>query len=41
MDSLRAAMASPEVAAAIADEQNFIDHTRVASFITTENVAVG
>ena len=41
IDSLRAAMASPEVAAAIADEQNFIDHTRVASFITTENVVVG
>lgn len=41
MPALRAAMSSPEVAAAVADEQNFIDHTRVASFITTENVVVG
>lgn len=36
MDALRAAMRSPEVRAAIDDERNFIDHTRVASFVTTE-----
>ncbi len=41
MDDLRAAMASPEVRAAIEDERNFIDHSRVASFITTEHVVVG
>ena len=41
MDALRAAMQSPEVRAAIEDERNFIDHTRVASFITEENVVVG
>jgi uncharacterized protein (TIGR02118 family) len=41
MDDLRAAMGTPEVRAALEDEKNFIDHTRVASFITTENVVVG
>ncbi len=41
MDTLRSAMRSPETAAALKDEENFIDHTRVASFITTEHVIVG
>jgi uncharacterized protein (TIGR02118 family) len=41
IDALRAAMATPELRAAIEDEKNFIDHSRVASFITTENVVVG
>lgn len=41
MDAMRAAMTSPEVQAALEDEKNFIDHSRVASFITTENVVVG
>jgi uncharacterized protein (TIGR02118 family) len=41
MDDLRAAFGTPEVRAALEDEKNFIDHTRVASFITTENVVVG
>jgi len=41
MDALRAAMASPEVRAAMEDEKNFIDHSRVASFITTEQPVVG
>lgn len=41
MESMQAAMGSPEVRAAIEDERNFIDHTRVASFVTTENVVVG
>jgi uncharacterized protein (TIGR02118 family) len=40
MESMQAAMGSPEVRAALEDERNFIDHTRVASFITTENVVV-
>jgi uncharacterized protein (TIGR02118 family) len=40
MDALRAAMASPEVRAAMEDEKNFIDHSRVASFITTEKPVV-
>ena len=30
-----------EVRAALDDEKNFIDHSRVASFVTTENVVVG
>jgi uncharacterized protein (TIGR02118 family) len=41
LDAMRAAMGSPEVAAALEDEKNFIDHSRVASFVTTENVVVG
>jgi len=41
MAAMRAAMRSPETAAALEDEKNFIDHTRVASFITTEHVIVG
>ena len=40
MDTLRAAMQSPETAAALDDEKNFIDHTRVASFITIEKPVV-
>lgn len=40
IDALRAAMRSPETAAALEDEKNFIDHTRVASFVTTEHVIV-
>jgi uncharacterized protein (TIGR02118 family) len=41
MDAFREAMRSPEVQAAVEDEKNFIDHTRVASFVTVENVVVG
>jgi uncharacterized protein (TIGR02118 family) len=41
MDAMRAAMGTPEVQAALEDEKNFIDHTRVASFVTEENVVVG
>jgi uncharacterized protein (TIGR02118 family) len=36
LGSMRAAMASPEVAAAREDERNFIDHSNVALFITQE-----
>ncbi|TFH23593.1 MAG: EthD family reductase [Myxococcales bacterium] len=41
LDSLRLAMNSPEVAAALEDEKNFIDHSRVALFLTQEHVVVG
>ena len=41
IEDMRAAMGSPEVVAALEDEKNFIDHTRVASFVTTENAVVG
>ena len=41
MEALRAAMQSPETKAALEDEKNFIDHSRVASFITTEKPVVG
>ena len=41
MSDLTTGLSSPECRAAIEDERNFIDHTRVASFITTENVVVG
>ena len=41
MEAMRAAMGTPEVQAALDDEKNFIDHTRVASFVTEENVVVG
>ena len=41
MDAMRAAMGTPQVQAALDDEKNFIDHTRVASFVTQENVVVG
>ena len=40
LDALRAAMRTPELAAAMEDEQNFIDHTRVASFVTEEKPVV-
>ena len=40
MAALAAAMGSPEVRAAMEDEKNFIDHTRVASFITVEKPVV-
>lgn len=40
LDALAAAMRSPEVAAALEDEKNFIDHSRVASFITIEKPVV-
>jgi uncharacterized protein (TIGR02118 family) len=41
MDAMRAAMGTPELQAAVEDEKNFIDHSRVASFVTVENVVVG
>jgi uncharacterized protein (TIGR02118 family) len=41
LDALRTAMRTPETAAALEDEMNFIDHNRVASFVTVENVVVG
>jgi uncharacterized protein (TIGR02118 family) len=40
LDAMRAAMRTPEVAAALEDEKNFIDHTRVASFVTVEKPVV-
>ncbi len=40
LDAMRAAMGTPEVAAALEDEKNFIDHTRVASFVTVEKPIV-
>lgn len=40
LDAMRAAMASPETKAAIEDERNFIDHSRVASFVTIEKPVV-
>jgi uncharacterized protein (TIGR02118 family) len=40
LDALRAAMRSPEVEAARADERNFIDHSRVVAFITEEKPVV-
>jgi uncharacterized protein (TIGR02118 family) len=40
LDAMRVAMRSPEVQAALADEKNFIDHTRVASFVTIEKPIV-
>jgi len=40
LDSMRAAMGTPEVAAALEDEKNFIDHSRVASFVTIEKPVV-
>lgn len=38
LDALRTAMKTPELQAALEDEKNFIDHGRVASFVTTEHV---
>ena len=40
IDALRAATRSPEVEAAREDERNFIDHSRVALFITEEKPVV-
>lgn len=40
LDAMRRAMRSPEVAAALEDEKNFIDHSRVASFVTVEKPIV-
>jgi uncharacterized protein (TIGR02118 family) len=40
LDAMRDAMRSPEVQAAIEDEKNFIDHSRVASFVTVEKPVV-
>ncbi len=40
LDAMRAAMQSPELKAALEDEKNFIDHTRVASFVTVEKPVV-
>jgi uncharacterized protein (TIGR02118 family) len=40
LDAMRTAMRTPEVAAAVEDEKNFIDHSRVASFITIEKPVV-
>lgn len=40
LDAMRAAMQSDEVRAAMEDEKNFIDHSRVASFVTIEKPVV-
>ena len=40
LEEMRAAMGTPEVKAAIEDEKNFIDHSRVASFVTIEKPIV-
>lgn len=40
VDTMREAMRSPEVAAAMEDEKNFIDHSRVASLVTVEKPVV-
>ena len=40
LDAMRAAMQTPELKAALEDEKNFIDHTRVASFVTVEKPVV-
>jgi uncharacterized protein (TIGR02118 family) len=40
LDAMRIAMKSPEVAAALEDEKNFIDHSRVASFVTIEKPVI-
>jgi uncharacterized protein (TIGR02118 family) len=40
LDAMRAAMQSPETQAALEDEKNFIDHTRVASFVTIEKPVI-
>ena len=41
IETLRSAMGSPEVSAAMEDEKNFIDHSKVALFLTEEHVVVG
>ncbi len=40
MDALRAALRSPELAAAVEDERNFIDHAHVFSIVTEKKVVV-
>jgi uncharacterized protein (TIGR02118 family) len=40
LETMRSAMGSAEVKAALEDEKNFIDHTRVASFVTEEKPVV-
>lgn len=40
IDALREATRTPELAAAMEDEKNFIDHARVASFVTMEKPIV-
>lgn len=40
LDAMRAAMGTPEVQAALEDEKNFIDHSRVSSFVTVEKPVV-
>ena len=40
LDAMRIAMRTPEVAAAVEDEKNFIDHSRVASFVTVERPVI-
>ncbi len=40
LDSVRTAMDSPEVAAALEDERHFIDHRRSTACLTTERVII-
>ena len=40
LDAMRTAMQSPEVQAALEDEKQFIDHGRVASFVTIEKPVI-
>jgi uncharacterized protein (TIGR02118 family) len=40
LESMRAAFSSPETEAAREDERNFIDHSKVALFITEEKPVV-
>lgn len=40
LDAMRDAMRTAEVRAALEDEKNFIDHSRVASFVTIEKPVV-
>ena len=40
MESMRRAMASPEVRAARDDERNFIDHSKVFSIVTEEKPVI-
>ncbi len=40
LESMRRAMRSPEVQAALEDERNFIDHSKVFSIVAEEKVVV-
>lgn len=40
LDAMRAALRSPELAAAQEDERNFIDHAKVFAIVTEEKVVV-